>query len=293
MAIQVINGKAFEWAVGIALSELGLTLLESPSSFQNQSCFDEIASKKQKLFINNARLAISHILEKESINSGSFEFLPDSRGEEGDVRDVVISSGSKSFGISCKTNHTAYKHSRLSDKVNFVKKWGLDKNGCSDEYLNVVTDLFGRLRIIKLESENKALWCNQPDVPTNYYWPLLDAFESEIKRVESPEMCANFIRYLIGSHDFYKIVSKQKSVEITGFNINHTLNITPIRLPDKILASRSKNGSQYAKTITFNSGWEFNFRIHNASSKVEPSLKFDVTATALPPKLYQHHINSG
>lgn len=30
-------------------------------------------------------------------------------------------------------------------------------------------------------------------------------------------------------------------------------------------------------------------RIHNASSKVEPSLKFDVQIKGMPPELYSHY----
>ena len=33
------------------------------------------------------------------------------------------------------------------------------------------------------------------------------------------------------------------------------------------------------------------FRIHNASSKVEPSLKFDINLIGQPQALYSHHIN--
>ena len=29
-------------------------------------------------------------------------------------------------------------------------------------------------------------------------------------------------------------------------------------------------------------GWQFSFRIHNASTKVEPSLKFDVQIVGMP-----------
>lgn len=31
-----------------------------------------------------------------------------------------------------------------------------------------------------------------------------------------------------------------------------------------------------------NNGWQLSFRIHNASSKVEPSLKFDVQFIGMP-----------
>lgn len=104
-------------------------------------------------------------------------------------------------------------------------------------------------------------------------------------------MCANFVRYLVGKQDFYKVVSRRGGIVIHGFNLNGTLNITATKLPTRIIAISNLNGSQYSKNIIFNEGWTFNFRIHNASSRVESSLKFDVNAIALPPRLYQNHID--
>lgn len=291
MATQVENGKAFEWAVGLSLSSIGLMLTENPSSVQNYKCYNQINDKQKLIFKKNAALAVNHILDKERIYSGRFQFLSDRRGQDGDVRDIVIFTKDKIFGLSCKTNHSAYKHSRLSDTVDFVSKWGLHPNGCSNHYKQIVNDIFGQLREIKNKSKGLALWRDQHNVPGSFYWPVLNAFEDELLRVESPSMCKSFVQYLIGLHDFYKIISRTSSVEITGFNTQKKLNVSSVKLPDRIISIRSRNGSQYAKTITFNNGWEFNFRIHNASSRVEPSLKFDITATSLPPKLYQHHID--
>lgn len=291
MPSQVENGKAFEWAVGLSLSSFGLLLTENTSSVQNHKCYNLINDKQKLLFQKNASHAVKHILDKERIYSGRFQFLSDSRGQFGDVRDIVISTKDKTFGLSCKTNHSAYKHSRLSDTVDFVLKWGLNPIGCSNHYKKIVGDIFGKLRDIKKQSKGSALWSDQHNVPSSYYWPVLDAFEDEVLRVESPTMCRNFVQYLIGIHDFYKIISRKSKVEITGFNTQRVLNVSSIKLPDRIISIRNKNGSQYSKTITFNNGWEFNFRIHNASSRVEPSLKFDISATSLPPKLYQHHID--
>lgn len=290
MVSQVENGKAFEWAVGLALIGNGFSLIPNDSSAQNRKCFDKCNLAQINLFHENANKAITHILMREGLGYGQFRYLSDANGQHGDVRDIVIHADRREVGLSCKTNHGAYKHSRLSDKIDFVKKWGLSPDGCSLEYKKTVQNIFERLRKKKKESHGAALWKDQPDVPNHYYWPVLDAFEKEIRRVESPVMCRNLVRYLVGTHDFYKVVSRRKVVEISGFNLFNTLHVPDLKLPDKIISIRSNNGSQFAKTITLNLGWEFNFRIHNASSKVEPSLKFDITATALPPKLYQHHL---
>lgn len=37
-------------------------------------------------------------------------------------------------------------------------------------------------------------------------------------------------------------------------------------------------------------GWQFSFRIHNASAKVEPSLKFDINLEGNPHDLFTHHV---
>ncbi|SET17570.1 HaeIII family restriction endonuclease [Thorsellia anophelis] len=291
MTKQLDNGKAFEWAVGHSLATFGLILIENDSSKENQMRFEKVSESQKALSLKNAGLAVNHIIKLEKISQGTFHFQSDTKGQEGDVRDIVINTDGREIGISCKNNHFAYKHSRLSDKADFIARWGLSEEGCSSAYFDKAKEIFGELREIKKKSSGKALWRDTNDVPGRFYWPTLDAFAAEIKRIETPEACANFIKYLVGTRDFYKVVSKPKHVEIIGFNINNTLKIKQLKLPSSIIDIRSKNGSQYAKTITFNLGWEFNFRIHNASSKIEPSLKFDITATALPPSLYQHHIS--
>ncbi len=46
-----------------------------------------------------------------------------------------------------------------------------------------------------------------------------------------------------------------------------------------------KNSSTILELIMDN-GWQISFRIHNASSKVEPSLKFDVQLILQPTALF-------
>jgi len=294
MASQVKNGKAFEWAVGEAIAvHTGFDIEMNAVAQNNKSCFDDVSItvNQRSIYRKNAQNAIKHIGEKEQLfGEGKIIFLPDEAGKSSDVRDIVIITDNKEIGISCKTNHDAYKHSRLSRRLDFVKKWGLHTEGCSRDYFDTITPIFDELTNIKLESEGKALWAEQPDVPSRFYWPLLNAFEAEIRRVQSADMCVNFIKYLVGNHDFYKVVSRRNGVTIQGFNLQGTLNVAKPQLPTKIDHIKNKNSSQYSKTIMFDKGWTFNFRIHSASSKVEASLKFDVQAISLSPKIYTHHI---
>jgi len=297
MASQVKNGKAFEWAVGLAITEqTGFNVIMDEPAKNNKDCFDdrEIRVKQRDNYLKNARNAIEHIVAKEKLTDieGQIVFLPDAMGKSGDVRDIKIITQEKTIGISCKTNHDAYKHSRLSKKLDFVKKWNLDPDGCSQSYFDAISPIFDELAEIRMNSSRQALWSEQQDVADRFYWPLLNAFEQEIKRIQSTKISENFIKYLVGNNDFYKVVSRDNGVTIQGFNLQGTLNVARSQFPTKIDYIKDKNSSQYSKTIFFDKGWTFNFRIHNASSKVEASLKFDVQAVSLSPKIYIHHINA-
>lgn len=301
---QVVNGKAFEFAVAQALSkELEIPIIDSPE-FQNaKSCYEKVISKLQERFPIAASLAVQHIIEKESKDLASKDprgiwVASDSLGQKGDVRDVIVQCKDSEIGISCKTNHGDFKHSRLSGTANFVNKWGLDPEGCSQEYWNVVKPLFSELKEIRKTSGAKALWSDQKDVPDRFYWKVLDAFESELLRLtaqDAPravEVTKSLISYIIGTNDFYKVISRSDQVEIQGFNLNGTLAVSKTRYPEHVIGIDRLNGGQYSKTVRFNRGFTFNFRIHSASSRVEPSLKFAVSAISLPPaEIYTNHIS--
>ena len=38
--------------------------------------------------------------------------------------------------------------------------------------------------------------------------------------------------------------------------------------------------------VTLDEGWQISFRIHNASSRIEPSLKFDINLVSAPHSLH-------
>ena len=59
-------------------------------------------------------------------------------------------------------------------------------------------------------------------------------------------------------------------------------------MPYRIFDISFKPISNNTIIITLDNGWTISMRIHNASSLVEPSLKFDVKLTGVPPVLYSH-----
>ena len=292
---QTEFGRAFEWAVGCSIQrQTGAFII--PSTFSNiaEISYKKINKKTKLSFIKAADIALSHILEKENLlkalnSNTTIEFNSDKAGQIGDVRDVLLHVGDKVLGISCKHNHQALKHSRLSGKCNFIKAWGIDPNGCSADYWDKVKPVFAKLTKLRKDSNRTMLWDDVEDKANEYYWPVLDAWAEEIKSFcdqsakKQAEICKSIILYLIGKYDFYKVMCEgQKRVSIQGFNFNNTLATRKTKYPDSIIAVNSKNGGQYSKTIVFNHGFSINFRIHSASSRVESSLKFDVTAIGLP-----------
>jgi hypothetical protein len=152
--------------------------------------------------------------------------------------------------------------------------------------------------MIKQQSNGQALWDDLLDKPNRFYWPLLNAWVDEIERLRKisevdKSLCRALVAYLVGKHDFYKVIcSSDRTVRIQAWNFNHSLATRQTKYPTVINAINTKNGGQYSKTIVFNHGYSINFRIHNASSRVEPSLKFDIVAMGLPPsEIYQQTLD--
>ena len=103
------------------------------------------------------------------------------------------------------------------------------------------------------------------------------------------------VEYLIGTEDYYKVISRdgKHMTVIRTFNLHGTLNkpgkatvsaisVPIVELPTEIVALKFKTESTNTIEMYLNNGWQLSFRIHNASTKVEPSLKFDVQFIGMP-----------
>jgi hypothetical protein len=129
----------------------------------------------------------------------------------------------------------------------------------------------------------------------------------ELKNIykKNPEKVAsNLVIYLVGNKDFYKVIKGKNSVEINAYNLNGTLNLpfkgiqpkykTPkVPLPTKIIDIDFKMDSDTTAVVTMNNDWTLSFRIHNASSRIESSLKFDINLLKCPSKLFKNTLNLG
>ncbi len=221
----------------------------------------------------------------------------DSDAEGGDVRDIVITRKTIHWdiGLSMKHNHFAAKHSRLSAKIDFGKKWY--DLPCDNSYWNVIKPIFSKLQTLK---EEKVVWHDMPDKEDNVYFPLVDAFIKEINRAYETDhtIPTRLISYLLGIRDFYKVVAidKRKLTEFQAFNLRGELNkngkktratliIPKADLPTEIISLRFKPDSKSTAELYLNNGWSLSFRIHNASTIVEPSLKFDIQFLGVPANI--------
>jgi hypothetical protein len=299
MASQVQHGKGFEWAVALAAKErLGITLINSDEARRAASCYGELPVAKQQTFRACAEKAVAYVADIEHLQpdaAGRVGLSRDSAGAHGDVRDVILSLNGREIGISCKTNHEAFKHSRLSGKIDFVKKWGLGA-GCSDAYWTAVRPIFSELAGLRKQSSARRKWSDLGDYQARYYIPVLSAWRTELLRVaggdnaESKTAATALCRYVIGEIDFWKVISRPDQVRLYAFNTQKSLGTNKTVLPNRILGIDDHDGSQYSMTVRMNEGYQFNFRLHNASSRVEASLKFDVQSEGLPSHIHQHDI---
>ncbi len=233
-----------------------------------------------------------------------FEIVADKAGQSGDVRDVLaIRSLQKwEIGISAKNNHRAVKHSRLSNDIDFGKKWlGFS---CSATYFDEIKPIFDSLAKLRKASKATQKWDTLGDYHTSVYVPILDAFRKELLRLDNENtgtVAERLVEYLIGNQDFYKVIKSTNKVEIQAYNLHGTLNlpfenikpkakIQKLKLPNRLIEVVYQENSKTTLLVTLNEGWQISFRIHNASSRIEPSLKFDINLVSAPHTLFSNQL---
>lgn len=314
MAIQTRMGKAFEYAclnsINLELSMQQEVVIEDNSSLNVARDFYNSASKETKEKMDlAANAAIRVILRLEPQLQNPLDNSPlylsiqeDSAGISGDVRDVLCIRKQNQWevGLSCKHNHSAVKHSRLSPNINFGQVWfGIP---CSPQYFEEINSMFEELRMLKSKG---IFWREVENKEERFYIPLLKAFMKELRRldVENPgEIPGKLLSYLLGVNDFYKVITndKREVTQVQAYSLYGTLNrvagkikpqvrIPQLGMPKRFFDIDFKPSSRNTIHVVCDGGWTISMRIHNASSKVEPSLKFDVNLIGVPPTLYTHH----
>jgi hypothetical protein len=323
MPKQTEHGKAFEFAclkgleniISTAGQDLKCQVKINETYKIANRFFDALPSQKHRDILLAASLRMATKLAdleprliypvKGFSDIIDLEIQPDEKGIHGDVRDVIalrILLKSKKIGweigISCKHNHQAVKHQRISPKIDIGTQWL--KSSSDTDYFNEITPVFTRINSLR-RSGTKA-WNEVMNKDTTIYKPLLNAIKNQIERLDKSKgqvICSNFLAYLIGRNDFYKVVlERKKAVSIQGFNFNGSLNqqadkhapkhkVPVSKLPTRIYKIEFKDNSNNTLHIIMDEGWSVSMRIHNASTKIENSLKLDVQLIGVPQNQYR------
>jgi hypothetical protein len=146
------------------------------------------------------------------------------------------------------------------------------------------------------------LWEEVGDKAEKYYVPILQAFMDELKRIDEEnkgKVPEALIRYLLGRYDFYKVITddRNRTTRVEAINIAGTLNansgkekpitkVPVLKMPEQFYHIGFKPDSDNTVEVVCDEGWQISMRIHNASSRVEPSLKFDVQLVSFPSSLF-------
>lgn len=300
------QGRAYEFAylniLHEEISKYRLSKIEKNSSYEAaEKAWNTLEESEKDMYKLSALAGANAILELEPLilDDGDDELelkiQADEKGKEGDVRDVLIIRRNIEWeiGLSVKHNHFAVKHSRLSKGLDFGEKWYGIK--CSEEYWNDVKLIFDYL---EQEKSKESKWKDLPNKEDDVYYPLLMAFKGELDRqnkLYSKDIPKLMVEYLLGEFDFYKVIGidSKRITQVQSYNLRGTLNKEGVKrkrsiklpiasLPTRIVSLEFKPGSKNTLELYLDRGWQFSFRIHNASSKVETSLKFDIQIIGMP-----------
>lgn len=312
---QTTLGKAYEYACLLTLYELvsgvcAVKIVQNSSLDVAKGYWNQLPDTTKEEMHQSALAGLQKLLDLEPkiMESGddNLEILlqMDSRGQQGDVRDLLIIRRSLNWeiGISVKHNHEAVKHSRLSPTIDFGKEWF--NLPCTQQYFADIRPVFSLTDALKASGTK---WSELPEKNAKIYIPLLRAFMNEIRRLDevNPEMLpARLLEYLLGRYDFYKLIAYDdtRTTRLQCFNLRGTLNtaaaladpkakVERIALPRFIHHldfSRGVSGGHSETTIdlVMDANWAVTLRIHSASTNVESSLKFDIQLTGVPAKLF-------
>ncbi|GAA7375211.1 hypothetical protein HpCK89_05770 [Helicobacter pylori] len=300
------QGRAYEYAWYLALEQklsvFKKVIVDKQNGFNAANrAYESLEKSLQERYLESAKQGVLLLLDCEpslsevigsSQNEITLSLQKDKLGEIGDIRDILIYFDRFCIGLSIKHNHDALKHSRLSKDLDFGEKWlGV---GVSQNYKDTIKPLFEKLENAKKEG---MLWRDFPNKEQEIYAPLLQAFKKEVLRIDGNKknkVPQKMVEYLLGKYDFYKaiLLEREQKTKLEAYHFHNTLNrsvknkpkrIIPLsKLPTRMIYFDFKPKSFNTLELVLDEGWSFSLQIHNASSRVEPSLKFDIKLLSKP-----------
>lgn len=245
MANQTVQGKGFEYACLLAfhdrLIKWGITCqVEETQPYQTaKKHYKSLSKEVREQMLLAARASVKTILKSEPNLSDSKEMITisvssDSSGVGGDVRDIIFLKGETGWevGVSCKHNHHALKHSRLSQRIDFGQKWlGIPVSSTYFENIRPIFDYLSNLRdsTKDLPKSEQAKWSDIVNKEEIVYRPVLESFRNELLNlvIKNEGVPQRLIEYLLGNKDFYKVIAKdnERKTIIQAFNISGDLSV--------------------------------------------------------------------
>lgn len=313
---NTVQGKALEYAVlkkiytALKRRNIEVSIFNNPAFETAQKAFFTLSEDEQNEYGAAAKTAIDIIMPleptlvtKQKTNSIEILIQEDAKGQKGDVRDVICRTFDKNWeiGISCKHNHEALKHPRVTSDADFGTDWvGV---ACSNTFFSQINEVMQILN--KWEG---TTWSEHPNKHKDIYRPVINAFIDEIRRLCSTHsnVPEKLVRYFFGKDDFYKVIAKDSRkkdsyglTKVMAFNVKGTLGrscgkthpIHPVKtipLPSRLIEIGFKENSFTTLIMTFDKGWTLSMRLHNADKRVkETGLKWDIQLIGMPTGLYE------
>ncbi|MHC1722933.1 MAG: HaeIII family restriction endonuclease [Aminipila sp.] len=344
----VINGKAFEYATLVELyheliengCESEQIEIKHDKNFHNiQRAYEMIVGSDEdandddtiemvhvetqtNMYNRAARVAVKYLRMVEPILKDSNDIygvlsaMPDSAGVKGDVRDIDFTIYKdknhteivRGIGISCKNNHEAVKHPRITENPDFASEWTDGEFHCSPEFMSEMQEIQNKIDEYKEKFEK---WSIVDDKMDAIYYPIIKLFVKEIKRLgitdetdtderqeDAKKFTRLFFEHMFGTQDFYKFIKddRSKATKVYPYNMHGSLMksyngnkneqaVQSITMPLEIVEVRIKPKSKTTIEIYFDQ-WIISMRLHNADTKItRTSLKFDVQIKAQPRKV--------
>lgn len=288
---QVESGKAFEYGLALKFASILEANIVNNKYLKNAKAYFNTCEEKEKILY--AASEAIHFLQSVDDRLSEYDCeirtQSDQAGAKGDVRDIIICNThiNQEIGISAKNRHDAVKHSRLSNRIDFGEKWFAYP--CSKEYFSNIKPVFDMLSLLRSQGE---YFRDIPNKEDEVYVPILNAFRNEMLVIAQnyPDTPTKLIDYLIGKYDFYKVIKTNGDVLIQSFNIHGTLKWGRRMPKPKEIIRFDFNPDKNNTLEMILDAWQISFRIHSASSRVEPSLKFDVRLLSMPSASSNHTI---
>ena len=300
MANQVKNGRAFEYACALAIADICSNVefvIDTPFLTAKKE-YEALTEEKRVNDIKASKTALKIIKGLEpQIEHGSgtlyVSLAADALGIAGDVRDVMLlRKNNWQCGFSCKHNHEAVKHYRVTTDPDFSYNWiGIH---CSDEFKDLMKPVYETLNA-NFGSE----WPSQDEKDRLYYSPTLNAYRDEIERLARvyENVSGLLLKSFFGSNDFYKIImlESERTVTVEGFNIYGSLNkkvgtYKPVRVPKLKMPTRLIEASRprwNTIELVFDEGWAVEMRLHNKDKKIRASaLAWNIELIGVPPYFF-------